>query len=177
MGRLLVTGGTEALSMRAVASEAGVSPPAIYLHFADKGELMLAVCQRHFAGLEASMREAAEEAHTPLEVLQACGRAYVRFGLDNPEAYGIMFISRPDSIPASPENVTDLIAFSYVIDAVKGAMDAGAISEADPLTVALLLWTNVHGIVSLRLSKPTFPWPSIDSQVEHMLDVVGRGLT
>jgi AcrR family transcriptional regulator len=56
--RLLSAGATEdSLSMRAVAKEVGVSPPALYLHFADKQELLYAVCERHFHGLEAAMRE------------------------------------------------------------------------------------------------------------------------
>lgn len=175
--RLLTSGATDVtLSMRAVAAEAGVSPTAIYLHFADKGELLLAVCQRHFADLEAAMREEAAGAKDPLEVLQACGRAYVHFGLDHPEPYRIMFISPPHFTPASVDNLTDLMAFAYVLDAVEQAMAAGAIAAGEPVAVALLLWTSVHGIVSLRLSEPTFPWPPLDAQVEHMLDVVGKGL-
>lgn len=169
------SGGT--LSMRAVAAEAGVSPTAIYLHFADKGDLLLAVCLRHFADLEHAMQEAADVAPTPLEALKACGRAYVHFGLEHPEPYRIMFISPPDSTPASPANVTDLVAFSYVIDSVERAMLDGAVADGEPLAVAFLLWTSVHGIVSLRLSEPDFPWPAPDAQLEHVLDVVGRGLS
>ena len=175
--RLLTSGASEAtLSMRAVAAEAGVSPTAIYLHFADKGELLLAVCQRHFADLEVAMREEAAGAGDPLAVLQACGRAYVHFGLDHPEPYRIMFVSPPHSTPASVDNLTELLAFSYVLEVVEGAIAAGAIAADEPLTVAMLLWTSVHGIVSLRLSEPTFPWPPLEAQVEHMLEVVGRGL-
>ncbi len=175
--RLLTSGASEAtLSMRAVAAEAGVSPTAIYLHFADKGELLLAVCLRHFAELETAMQEEAAGAGDPLAVLQAYGRAYVHFGLDHPEPYRIMFSSPPDFTPASVDDLTELVAFSSVLEAVERAMADGAVAAGEPLAVALLLWTTVHGIVSLRLSEPTFPWPPLDDQVEHMLEVLGRGL-
>ena len=175
--RLLAGGATEGtLSMRAVAAEAGVSATAIYLHFADKGELLLAVCQRHFTDLEAAMEAAAEGAGDPLEALQACGRAYVHFGLDHPEPYRIMFTSRPGITPASPADASGLVAFSYLIESVERAMAAGSIAADDPLAVAVLLWTSVHGIVALRLSEPDFPWPPLDAQLDDLLAVLGRGL-
>ena len=176
--RLLSAGATEdSLSMRAVAKEVGVSPPALYLHFADKRELLYAVCERHFHGLEATMREETAGVDGPLEVIQGCGRAYVRFGLAHPEAYRMMFVSGAEAMQVSPEQVADLVAFTFVLAAVEHALEAGAIAAADPVEVALLLWTSVHGIVSLRLSKPDFPWPPLDDQLDHMLTTVGLGLT
>ena len=51
--RLLIrTGDMEQVSIRAVADEVGVTPPSIYLHFADKLELIFAVCERHFASFD-----------------------------------------------------------------------------------------------------------------------------
>src|ERR687888_1032271 len=77
--RLLVqTGDQEAVSIRAVADAVGVTPPSIYLHFADKNELVFAVCERAFARFDAVQEEAAAQSDDPLESLMLRGRAYIR---------------------------------------------------------------------------------------------------
>src|SRR6266571_1260433 len=76
--RLLVeTGDEEAVSIRAVADAVGVTPPSIYLHFADKNELMFAVCERQFERLDREMEAAAAMSDDPLESLRLRGKAYV----------------------------------------------------------------------------------------------------
>src|SRR3954462_12451882 len=82
--RLLIrTGDQEAVSIRAIAEAAGVTPPSIYLHFADKTQLLTAVCSARFAEFDRYLEEAASGVDDPLDALWARGRAYVRFGLDN----------------------------------------------------------------------------------------------
>src|SRR5205823_3057114 len=78
---LLETGDQDAVSIRAVAEAVGVTPPSIYLHFADKIDLIFAVCERHFARFDEIQEAAAAEFDDPVESLMARGRAYVRFGL------------------------------------------------------------------------------------------------
>src|ERR1700704_3794280 len=73
-------GGAEGMTMRAVAAAAGVSPPAVYLHFADKDELIFAVCQGLFTRLDEALESAAVGIDDPIEAMKARGRAYVRFG-------------------------------------------------------------------------------------------------
>src|ERR687888_1511242 len=74
---LVETGDEEAVSIRAVADSVGVTPPSIYLHFADKNELMFAVCERQFERLDRVTEEAAAQSNDPLESLRLRGRAYV----------------------------------------------------------------------------------------------------
>ena len=98
--RLLVeTGDEEAVSIRAVADAVGVTPPSIYLHFADKNELMFAVCERQFERLDREMEGAAAKSDDPLESLRLRGKAYVRFGLENPEQYRILFMGKSKATP------------------------------------------------------------------------------
>ena len=59
--RLLIqTGDQEAVSIRAIADAVGVTPPSIYLHFADKTELLFAVCEKHFEVLDRQLEDAGE---------------------------------------------------------------------------------------------------------------------
>lgn len=176
---LIKTGDQEAVSIRAIARAVGVTPPSIYLHFADKTELLFAVCTQHFLALDAAIEEAAAGAADPLDELRVRGRAYVRFGLEHPEQYRILFMSKPWAKPDmwSAEALLDNAAFAHHLDAVQRAADAGLLGTgADVHLVAIGLWIVVHGIVSLRLSHPDFPWPEVDVTVDHLLSTQARGL-
>jgi AcrR family transcriptional regulator len=177
--RLLVeTGDEEAVSIRSVAEAVGVTPPSIYLHFADKNELMFAVCERQFVRLDRVLEEAAAGSDDPLESLRLRGRAYVRFGLENPEHYRILFMGKPKSEPEGfdAERLRNMASFDHLVDAVRRCMDAGAIPRQEPVFVALGLWAVVHGLTSLLISKPDFPWPNADALADHLCAVQVAGL-
>src|SRR3954467_7948535 len=88
--RILETEGPAALSLRAVAREAGVSPAAPYHHFKDKGELLDAVAKEGWAELNALMSKAKAAAEAQGQ-LTALGLAYVGFARDNPALYRVMY--------------------------------------------------------------------------------------
>jgi AcrR family transcriptional regulator len=86
---LLETGHVRSVSIRSVAQRVGITPPSIYLHFADKDALMDAVCARYFEKLDLEMRRLATVHTSPVEALRAQGLAYVRFAVQTPELYRI----------------------------------------------------------------------------------------
>ncbi|MGV0801456.1 TetR/AcrR family transcriptional regulator, partial [Mycolicibacterium elephantis] len=96
---LLETGNAKAVSIRSVAQRVGVTPPSIYLHFADKDALLDAVCVRYFEKLDEEMQGLAADAPSAIEVLRAQGLAYIRFAVKTPELYRIatMGEGRPGS--------------------------------------------------------------------------------
>lgn len=174
--RLLIhTGDQEAVSIRAIADAVGVTPPSIYLHFADKTELLGAVCEARFADLDRCMEEAAAGAGSPLGALWARGRSYIRFGLENPEHYRILFMTRPVS-GAAPDRLPGLAAFGHVVDEVARCMDSGSLAAGDAFLVATGLWSGVHGVTSLLIARPDFPWPDVDTLLDHVVAVYQRGL-
>ena len=176
---LLETGDEEAVTIRSVAKAVGVSAPAIYLHFADKSALLLAVCEETFAALDDHIERAVAGIDDPLDELRARGRAYVEFGLENPEHYRILFMTRPTGgHPAlTPEEALASGSFVHHLEAVQRAHDAGVIpKDVDPLLAAIGLWSGVHGITSLLIAKPDFPWPDTDQLVDHVLTTLVRGL-
>ena len=174
---LVRTGDREAVSIRAVADRVGVTAPSIYLHFADKDDLIHAVCQRHFRALDAFIEEAVAGTSDPEQQLRLRGRAYVRFGLEHPEQYRILFMSRRPAHDQPPdENLRKASGFTALVDNVTRAIEAGAFAPADPLLVATGLWTVVHGITSLAIALPHFPLVGLDALVDHLLDVHVAGL-
>jgi AcrR family transcriptional regulator len=172
---LLETGSAEAVSIRAVADAVGVTPPSIYRHFADKNDLIFEVCAQHFAALDAYMEQAAEGVDDPVERLRTLGLAYLRFGLSNPEPYRIMFMTRADEIPDDYKAVVlrDNAAFDQVLRCVQQALDAGRMRPeyTDAFRLTIGFWARVHGLTSLLVAKPQFPWP--DDQ-ETFIDEYAR---
>lgn len=175
---LVELGDEDAVSMRAIAGRVGVGPGALYLHFADKPELLFAVCERHFAALDAALGAAEAEANDPLDALRRRGRAYVDFALAEPEHYRILFMGRPGAAPEawSAERMASSAAFGNQVRSVRRGMDTGVLPPGDAVLVAVGLWTSVHGVASLLLAKPDFPWPDVDTLVDHVLQVQAAGL-
>jgi hypothetical protein len=100
----------------------------------------------------------------------------VEFGLSNPEAYRILFMGRGQ--PGEKQVDTSMTHVSPTLDRVVGnlrrGMESGQIAKGDPEMVALGLWTAAHGITSLLISLPDFPWPA---SREVMADcVINQGL-
>lgn len=177
--RLLIeTGNEEAVSIRAVAEAVGVTPPSIYLHFADKNELIFAVCEKHYDQFDRFMEAAAGGSDDPLESLRLRGRAYVQFGLDHPEHYRILFMGRSDDSPEDFEEkrMRRIASFDHLVQGVQRCIDAGVIATDDPVKLAVGMWSAVHGITSLLISKPGFPWPEIDGLLDHILTTQIKGL-
>jgi AcrR family transcriptional regulator len=177
--RLLIeTGDESAVSIRAIADAVGVTPPSIYLHFADRNELIFAVCEVQFGHLDEAMQKAAAGIDDPWERVARRGRAYIDFGLSNAEQYRIIMSSNPGDTPERfvDERLSQTSAFSHVVEDVQAAIEAGQIRYQDAYLVSTGLWMLVHGITSLLIAKPDFPWPPVDDLVEHALGVYAAGL-
>jgi AcrR family transcriptional regulator len=90
-GELFAREGIDATSMRRIATEAGVTAPLLYRHFADKDALLRALCDAYFVKLDSYMSRACEGLDEPLARLEAVMRAYVACGLDHPHEYELTF--------------------------------------------------------------------------------------
>jgi AcrR family transcriptional regulator len=173
MDLLRETGSEESVSLRAVAAGVGVSVPSIYLHFADKQALMDAVCAEVFEQLHVAMKTASADAVNSWEALRAMGVAYVHFGLANPEHYRIVMMRGPSEMDPSDEIASG--AFGLLLDGVVACIGLG-ILEGDPIQLGMQLWSAAHGITSLLIAKPRFPWPPVEELVDSTICMAGNGL-
>jgi AcrR family transcriptional regulator len=176
---LIETNDQAALSIRAIAAAVGVTPPSIYLHFADRNDLVFAVCERHAEYLDQVMTQAAVGATDPWERIRRRGRAYLQWGLDNPEHYRILMTSRPDQTPQRllDERLADTAGLVPAAGDVAAAIEAGRLTASgSPVEITELLWMMIHGMVSLLISKPGFPFGPVDDVYERMFDLAYRGL-
>lgn len=161
------------VSIRAVATAVGVSAPSLYLHFADKQELINAVVIDVFEALDRDMVAAGADATTPIERLLAYGMAYVRFGWTYPEHYRIATMD-----PCPRPDVDEMLAngcFVHFRSAVEECIAAGDIVGGDSLATTIELWAAAHGITALLVTKPDLPVSDPMAMAERVLVAAAVG--
>jgi AcrR family transcriptional regulator len=167
-----------AVSIRAVANRVGCTPPAIYLHFDDKTQLLFEVCARRFRDLHDAVTAAIVGIDDPFARLFVRMRAYIRFGLDHPEHYRILFMGQAMLTPEqwADLRVVGVTGLDGLIDACQEAIDSGSTWVTDPRDLAIELWQGCHGLVSLVISKPKFEWGDMEARIDRVIEVQRRGL-
>ena len=151
--RLLESEGPSALSLRAVAREAGVSPAAPYHHFKDKSELLEAIAYEGWNALDASMVHAKATAPDAGAAITEIGVAYVCFATQHPALYRVMYDrardkeSLPDHLEDDHEN-----AYCRVRDTL---VEAGAdpAAEIDLELATIAAWCAGHGLAEMNSFK------------------------
>ncbi len=141
------------LSLREVARQAGVSHTAPYRHFADKAALLEAVAEEGFIEFGRYLNNAvAQTPAEPIESLKAIGEAYVRYALEHPTHFRLMFSYLPNcpdagsSLPTTAQGT-----FQILVDVIVSAQAAGVIKAGDPNELAIGRWALVHGLSMLLL--------------------------
>jgi AcrR family transcriptional regulator len=162
----------EQLSIRAVTARAGVSPMALYLHFADKEELTRAVKLRSFTALGAVLAEArAAHAGDPYAQLRAMSLAYLEFTRTHPGQYALMFhtrTARADPPPAAgPGRAVAMEVFDLLVETV--ADYTGTAGDA-AFELATQLWMTLHGRAVLQPALPWFPFAEEERYVTTLVD-------
>jgi AcrR family transcriptional regulator len=163
---LSTIGPEDPFSLRAVAKEARIAAPSVYIHFADRNVLLLAVLEKLFRE-QVAIRAAAEEESAragggPWERLLARSMVTVEFGLKHPGHYKVLFEGRV-VLRLNDPRIADfgrplLMRSIELIRQIKPVSAKARISQ-DPQRLSLLLWSGLHGVISLRINKPTLDWP------------------
>lgn len=144
--------GFDALTLRAVGDELGVSRSALYRHFADKSALLTAVASEGFRVLRLALRGAWESGGQGRVGFEAMGEAYVRFAVDNPWHYRVMFGGgfALDTSDAELSEEGDG-AFQTLVTSLVEQQAQGLVRKEDPETQANFVWALVHGIAMLAI--------------------------
>lgn len=150
---LLESGDESAVSIRAVANRVGVTPPSIYIHFADKDTLIDEVVAQYFTRLDEVMRAAGAEHEDSWEAAHAQGMAYVRFAVENAELYRVATM-KVCAEGTDADAVLGQSAFVHFAETIERLMDEGFVDKGDPTPVVLELWTAAHGVAALMIAKP-----------------------
>ena len=146
--------GYENTSIRKIATKIEYSPGIIYNHFKDKNDLLLALHDKAFECKIEALFLSVQNMPDPLERLQATGRGYIQYGIDNPQDYELMFIlsCTMEALAVKEEFWQDgAMAINMLKENIKECMEAGYFrKDINPDEISLILWSQVHGLVSLH---------------------------
>ncbi len=176
--KIFVDCGYEGATIRKIADEVGVTSTALYMHFKDKSEILLEICETAFARLMGSHDMIRARKSDPSTRVREMLDAYMAFGLANPNAYRLVFCTRPQEAEDGAQSVAQRLGrqvFDSFEESVAEVAAAGKL-KADPELAAQTLWAGCHGVVALVITKPYFAWASEKQLTTTMLDALFEGL-
>lgn len=153
--KLFVEEGFGSVTIRRIAELIEYSPTTVYLYFKDKDEIFYAL---HDVGFErmAAFNKNLDTIQNPLVRMHKMGENYLRFGMDYPEFYNLMFI-----LGEPMKKISELgcdwkpgdAALGRLKETVTECMEKGYLAKGDPYQVSLAVWSFVHGLVSLAIRQ------------------------
>lgn len=177
---LFVHEGFENVSMRKIAEKIEYSPTTIYLHFADKADLLDSVCEETLEKLENRLAVFRDTTADPLERLKQGLRAYIEFGLEYPSDYRVAFLlefkpfAEPDRCVRCHDQGQK--TFDHMRHNVRECMELGIFRQSDVEATSQALWAAIHGLTSLLILHPNFPWVERDVLIDRLIGTVVDGL-
>ncbi len=152
---LLIKDGFSKLSMRKIAKRANITATSIYLHFDNKDDLLLALMEESIEHLKESLVKEINPAKDFISQLEDLARAYIQFAFQHPQEYEIIYMVRPEEMPKYPKQKFKQIRSGYELltEIIKEGKEKGRIDVEDPTISAYTLWAQLHGVVSVVLSK------------------------
>jgi AcrR family transcriptional regulator len=156
---IFVDQGYESFSMRKLAEKIEYSPGSIYLHFKNKEELFECLVEESFGRLLETLSdlENGQQWDDPVEELRKGMWAYVEFGLRNQSDYRFAFMLTPP-MEKRPYKVHG--SFDVLRSMVRRCVEEKCFRSVDVETTSQAIWASIHGITSLLIQRPAFPWIS-----------------
>ena len=184
--KLIRKGGMGEISLRKVAELAGYSTTVVYTLFGDKASLITQAMDEDLLELTRAISQAVSQAEPGWPALRALGRAYVKFGIQHPDEYAFVFMTRRPHAPNDAARVQhgnpaqDPYAAGRQL--VGDVARMGLISDrTEDIELALqILWEGIHGLTArLLVMGDDDNWvPSMPTELhlEAMLDVLCAGI-
>jgi AcrR family transcriptional regulator len=171
---LLEESGIASLTVRAVASRAGVAPMGVYSRFGSKDGLLEALFVHGFTGLETAIEP--QPSPSPMNRVRTGCMGYREFAINNPQMYHLMF-EQMMLLELSPE-AQDAAkrTFMILVDRVQEAMNSGDLTAGNSVEVAQQLWSAMHGAVSLEIAGVHFAQDR-EANYAAMLEAMFNGLS
>lgn len=168
--------GHEAVTLRGLARELGVSHAMMYRYVADKDDLIVAV-RVHSALRFCAYQEARLGGlDDPREAIREGARSYVDFAASEPHAFRVMFdLNQPHLVAYPALAQAHRRAFRILEKVVRRAIDAGVIA-GDAKTVTRQLWSAIHGVATLQLTGQPASRRSAQALAVSLADVLLAGL-
>jgi AcrR family transcriptional regulator len=161
--RLFIDNGFDKTSIRNIADSIEYSPATIYLYYKDKNEILYALSVEGFTRFFKSFQTVGKYSD-PMKRLQELGRVYFQFAFDHPEYYDLMFIMRGPMESHHNDAGWELGVKSHNIltEIVQECIDYGYFKGKDPQTLSFMIWSFVHGVMSLKIRNRLKMYDQVD---------------
>ena len=147
--------GYEKFSLRQVAEAIGYTPTTIYLYFKNKDDLLFQTVADGFRAFGEALQAGYNKSTEPYTRFLEIGRAYIKFGLEHPVHYRLMFMQRGEFLYQTGKDCEPVIdSFGILKQALQDCVNAGLLEKNALDVYANTAWAFVHGIVSLAISVP-----------------------
>jgi len=172
--KTLIEKGHGSFSMRIIAEEVGCSAGTIYLYFKSKEHLLGCVAEEGFDKL-LEILDQIHDTDDPIQSLRNKLRAYVDFGLRFPHHYHVAFILRTSGRSVTTE-ARPHASFDVLRQSVRSCVDQGLFISKDVERVSQILWTAIHGVTSLLIILPKFPWIEREELIDGVIETALKGV-
>lgn len=177
---LFVREGVESVSIRKIADRIEYAPGTIYLYFDDKAAILKTLCEETFAKLHQKLQAIKDDRGDALGALRRGLRAYIEFGLQNPHHYLLTFVLAGRFLHEAGQDLKAKDAGLHCFDNLRGivrkCIEEGLFRLDDVEEASQTLWAGIHGITTLLISKPGFPFVEHTRLVDRMVDVLVEGV-
>jgi len=176
--QIFVEHGYEGATIRKIADQVGLSSTALYMHFADKQAILHEICRESFENLTALNQAVMAEPGEPEARIRRMMEAYVAFGFANPNAYRLVYLTRPLEARDGAESVAQQLGLELFrsFEAVVEDVERAGRLRGEVRATTQALWAGGHGIVSLMITKPYFDWVDREVLVKTLMDALFMGL-
>jgi AcrR family transcriptional regulator len=178
---LFLEHGVENVTTRQIAARVGISQTALYVYFKSKEEMLDRLVDAALRKLGAALDAVNVRCADPIEFLRANFREYIRFGLEHPDEYRLVFMLRDGRRKARAKPHPHNPIGDALFDALKTRIEQGVAAGKlrclkTGLAAAQSVWAAIHGLVALRLAYPDFDWIPVDELIDAHVDMLLHGI-
>lgn len=173
---LLLEEGYRSFSLRKAARNTGVSATSIYLHFENKDHLIHTLIDESIQKLNEQLAATAAKHVDPIERLEALAWTYVDFALNCPREYQIIYFVSSDEMARYPKEKFRKARRGYELltSTIEEGVEKEIMTEDDPRTASYTLWAQLHGVMSVvltkRLDSRIDQSEFIEQAIQHIID-------
>jgi AcrR family transcriptional regulator len=184
---LFLREGVDRVTIRAICARVGLTAPALYRHFKDKREIIIAICNETFGRLLERFRSIRAGEGDALEALKQMMDSYVRFALAHRDEYRLLFMSKDllmiefaEGMEADEDAVRAGILGPLVLrelaEQVRVCIERGILRRGDPALLTEAIWSCGHGLASLIITHPHFKNRPHDELIATTMEMALEGL-
>jgi AcrR family transcriptional regulator len=178
---LFLEHGVENVTTRQIAARVGISQTALYVYFRSKEEMLDRLVDAALRKLGAVLDAVNARCSDPIDFLRSNFREYIRFGLEHPDEYRLVFMLRDGRRKARAEAHQHNPIGDALFNALKARIEQGVASGKlrclkTGRGAAQSVWAAIHGLVALRLAYPDFDWIPVDELIDAHVDMLLNGI-